>query len=159
MTIEPTPSPDLYISRLLAKGLSPVDIANLLDLDLADIVAISGTVDRDTPTTDTDQLTTAMSQYAVRAFMEGMRLLDEGTIPVKLRLIQGAMSHTLRFLQTQSPKELDELRVEMSDILHSVSTDDTEPNSIYGQYHDDPTYYDPSSITTDSMAREVDDTD
>ena len=150
---------DETLSKLLAKGLSPASIANLLDVDLAYIVSLSGTVVRETPTTDTDELTTSMSQYAVRAFQEGMRLLDEGNVAIKARLIQGAMGHTLRFLQTQSPKELDELRVEMSDILHSVSTDDSDANSIYGRYNDDPTYYDPSSITTDSMASETDDSD
>lgn len=146
------------IQQLLGKGMPPATVAMALDIPL-ELVQEYATA-RTTRTTDAEELTTAMNQFAWRAFDEGMRLLDEGTPAIKVRLISGAMGHTLRLLNAQSPKELEETRAELSSLLHAVSTDDTQ-DSIYADFPDpdDAIYYDPSAVEIDTFSPEVNDPD
>lgn len=120
----------IVVKRLFAEGMAPAQVSVILNIDISELMPYA-TVEREALAADADQLTVGMAKFAWRAFEEGMRLLDEGTPAIKARLIGSAMGHTLRLLRTQSPKEFDDLRSEMAEILKSQSTDDTDPNSIY----------------------------
>src|SRR5215831_377265 len=134
------PDDKLVIRRLYSRGLSPAQIAVTLGYDLSEVIPYADTP-RERTAADVDQLTQGMATFAWRAFEEGMRLLDEGTPAIKARLIGSAMGHTLRLLRTQSPREFDELRDEMSSILSSETSDGESIDSIYSTFDDESAVY------------------
>lgn len=144
----------IVIRRLFSRGMAPAQVAVTLGYDLEEVLPYSSTPKENTAA-DVDQLTHGMAIFAWAAFQEGMRLLDEGTPAIKARLIGSAMGHTLRLLRTQSPKEFDELRSEMSDILAAQATGGEDIESIYATYDDDSAVYHitPTEPTTDSASQ------
>lgn len=138
--IDPTYLP--AVIRLLQNGQTPVFVANSFGLDLADVDGLG--IERITPPMDPDELVAGISAYTRRALEEGMQMLNNATPAIKVRLIGGALGQALRMMGQTAPKELDELRDEMSELFTQVGTDSRDPNSIYAPYaDDDPTAYNP----------------
>ena len=76
-------------------------------------------------------LEAAATELAKAALQEGLRILRVGSPTLKLRLIQGVFARIWASVGTTGSHALADLRSELSDLFASISTDATDPESIY----------------------------
>ena len=122
---------DEVIIKLLAKGISPAHVASLLDMPI-DIVQQHAGTERSNRVTDAEEVSVAMQQLIWRGFEEAMKILDEGSPAMKIRLIGQIQGHALRFVRQEQPKEFLQMQEDFSKMLGEMSVDDTSI-SIYDQ--------------------------
>ncbi|MGI0133618.1 MAG: hypothetical protein ACREBW_01500 [Candidatus Micrarchaeaceae archaeon] len=124
--------------KLLAAGVSVSTISNALDLDSDYIQSLSPR--RSLYMAESEELAEAMHKLAWRAYEEGMRILDEGTPAMRLRMVTSIQSASLRLLGSQDPHQFEELRSELRGLIAGIGGDNatilSEPASLGGETDD-----------------------
>ncbi len=100
---------DEIIERLLGAGYDPSMLANTLDLPIEDVLALVP-ADRRSQAVADAALQNAMRALAWRTVEEAMMILDEGTVPIKLKLIQKLAGDLGRAITVADHDEMEDLR-------------------------------------------------
>lgn len=117
------------ITQCLAAGMSPLTIAQRFNIKLDDVLQF-GEI-QITRRSDAEELGQAMVNLSWRAYEEAMNILYQGNTVAKMRLITQIVGRNISLVNSQSPKALEEMKLEFANLLHDMSTDSTE-DSIYG---------------------------
>lgn len=141
---------DEVISQCLAIGVSPITIAQRFGIELDYILQFPEP--EVTRRSDAEELGQAMVNLSWRAYEEAMQIFHHGNQASKLRLITQIVGRNIGLIQTQSPKAMQNLQAEFADLLHQISTDSTEEESLYAGDSGLE-----EAIATDSSFGEVDD--
>lgn len=113
-------SPDLLesrvVSRLLEGGYDPTTLATTLGVPIDDVIALLPPERQRIAAADA-QLQLAMRQLAWRTIEEAMLILDEGSVPLKLKLIQKLSGDLGRAIAVSDKDELEDLRKDFSTLM------------------------------------------
>jgi hypothetical protein len=105
--IEPHDEP--VIRKLLASGYDPTMLSSALDVPVAGVLELVPPERRSVAAADAE-LQIAMRELAWRTIEEAMLILDEGTVPLKLKLIQKLAGDLGRVISVSDKDELADMR-------------------------------------------------
>ncbi len=126
------------IIALIEEGVSlgPISRATGIPVDrLAELP-----VARSTPVATAEELSLTSTRLAMRALQEGMKILDEGDVPSRIRLITSIAGHPLRRMQTNQGKAMEEMQAMLRTILTGgteMAPDDQDPDDTAEDGPDD----------------------
>ncbi len=137
--------------RLGENGMSPVKIAEVLDLDVEQVLALP--IQRNITEMQELDIPTLAGHISWRVYEEVMDILNNGSPPQKLSIIRLILSFMMRGAQLQTPHEMEEVKNRFRSLIEQTAlTDDDdddesshvwqeieedEPTSLYGT-SDDP---------------------
>lgn len=104
------------VSRLLEGGYDPTTLATTLGVPIDDVIALLPPERQKIAAADA-QLQLAMRQLAWRTIEEAMRILDEGAIPLKLKLIQKLSGDLARAIAVSDKDDLEDLRSDFATLM------------------------------------------
>jgi hypothetical protein len=117
-TPEPDP-PSEVISRLLDAGYDATSLSNALDVPLENILPLVPPERRRLIAADA-QLAEAMRMLAWRSIEETLRLLDEGSIPVKMKLLQKFTGDLARAIASTDHDDLEDMRADFRALMRET---------------------------------------
>ena len=118
------------IAKMRAKGMTPLIIARVLDLDEDEVLAVPFTTE--VLSGGPEELGSAMQDLAWRAYYQAVDLLEHGTIPVRMALIRTIYSRTSAYLRQTEPHELESLRAAFQDMIEQATLNDDGSNTNGG---------------------------
>lgn len=104
------------VARLLEGGYDPTTLATTLGVPLDDVIALLPPERQKVAAADA-QLQLAMRQLAWRTIEEAMIILDEGSVPLKLKLIQKLSGDLARAIAVSDKDDLEDLRVDFATLM------------------------------------------
>jgi LDH2 family malate/lactate/ureidoglycolate dehydrogenase len=113
------------IVNLIEEGISLAPISRASGIPVERLVALN--VDRSTPVATAEELSGYSARLALRAIQEGMRLLDEGDMATKVRLITSISGFPLRRMQTDQGAAIETMRDLFADIMTGGATTVDDP--------------------------------
>lgn len=87
-------------------------------------------VSRKTKVADAEELGQMAAMLAWRALEEGFGILDEGSVPAKVRLITSIASHPLRRMQTDTSKAMGALRALLDQVMTGGELDEDDVDDV-----------------------------